>query len=173
MSHLLKRMTDIGTDALRGRIRVGMFRMFLFQPFKFAHHGIEIEIAYFRCIQNIIVMIVAVQFLSQRINTAQFVGNCHIAYYLYILFLWFTVKMYVALLGRNISIIGPQRTRNHKVSAYAVACNRHIVYTALPQKHLYVGFMRLWIEVVDKEDSQIHLMAHYHCGNFRISAQRT
>jgi hypothetical protein len=45
------------------------------------------------------------------------------------------------------------------------------VHTALTEQHLYVGFMRLGIEVVNQKDGQINFFSNYHCGNFGIPAQ--
>jgi hypothetical protein len=43
---------------------------------------------------------------------------------------------------------------------------------ALTQQHLYVGLMRLRIEVVYQKYGQIYFLAYNHCGNLRISSHR-
>ena len=41
--------------------------------------------------------------------------------------------------------------------------------TALAQQHLYIGFMGLGIEVIDKENRQIYFVSHYLSRNLGIS----
>ncbi|MPN40447.1 hypothetical protein SDC9_187984 [bioreactor metagenome] len=42
--------------------------------------------------------------------------------------------------------------------------------TALAQKHHNIGFVRLWIEVVNQEYGEIDLFAYHHGCNFGIAA---
>lgn len=45
--------------------------------------------------------------------------------------------------------------------------------TTLTQKHLNIGFMWLWIKVIDKKHGQVNLIAHHFGGNLGISTHRT
>ncbi|MPM82669.1 hypothetical protein SDC9_129731 [bioreactor metagenome] len=44
--------------------------------------------------------------------------------------------------------------------------------TTLAQEHHNIGFVRLWVQVVNQEYGEIDLFAYYHGGNFGITAHR-
>lgn len=73
---------------------------------------------------------------------------------------------------RNVIGVVPQGAGYHKVGTVPVAGYRDVVYPTLAQQHLYVGFVRLRVKVVDKEYGQVYLMVYYHGGYFGISSER-
>lgn len=83
-----------------------------------------------------------------------------------------TLELGVALCRGMVVGISPEFAGNHQVGAYAVACDRHVVEATLPQEHLYVGFVRLRVEVVYEEYCKIDFVSHYFCRYFRIAAHR-
>lgn len=57
----------------------------------------------------------------------------------------------------HIVFIIPQCAGYHQIGTISVAGNRHIVHTTLAQQHLYIGLMRLRIEIIDKKIAKLIL----------------
>lgn len=81
-----------------------------------------------------------------------------------------TIKRFVFLFGRFIGIVVPQPAGDHEVGAVPIACDGDVVYAALSQEHLDVGFVRLRVEVVDEKDGEVDLFSHDHGGDFGVPA---
>jgi hypothetical protein len=45
------------------------------------------------------------------------------------------------------------------------------MHTTLAEEHLYIRFVGLWIQVINKKDGKINLFPNHHGGNLRIAAQ--
>ena len=79
----------------------------------------------------------------------------------------------VGLFGRGVGVLLPERARKHEIGARQIACDGDVVYAALAQEHLNVGFVRLRVEIVDEKDGKIDFFSHDHGGDFGVAAHRS
>lgn len=84
-----------------------------------------------------------------------------------------TIEGFIFLFERCVGFIVPQGARDHEVGAVAIAGDGDIVDAALAQKHLYVGFVWLWVEVVDEEYGHVDFFADDHGGDLGVTAHGT
>ena len=166
--HLAESFGDVGTDTQGGGVGIVAFGVLGLELFEAFEQGIVLPVGYLRGVEHVVVVVVPMELAAQTFN--QFDVVIHQSDYLIDASFGIALEFYIALGRGGVFGISPECAGNHEVGTGTVAGDGYVVKAALAQQHLYVGLMRLCVEIVDEEHGQIHLMAYYKSRYFRIAA---